>query len=71
MLNGGVCPFGYLNLKCLEGRQVQSVVASVGGEEVSAISSFSDDKVILTMEEEVILTAGDKMAVEVSFNLLP
>ncbi len=38
-------------------------------EEVSNIASFSDSKVTLTLEDELVLTAGGKMAVEVSFNL--
>ena len=51
-----------------ESWRVQSVVASVGGEVVSTTASFSDDRVSLTLEEEVVLTAGDKMVVEVSVN---
>ena len=65
----GRLPIRIFEFELPEGRRVQSVVASVGGEMVSTTASFSDDKVTLTMEEEVVLTAGDKMAVEVSVNL--
>ncbi|MDE2829794.1 MAG: hypothetical protein OXN20_06730, partial [Gemmatimonadota bacterium] len=65
----GRLPVRVFEFELPKGRRVQSVVASVGGEVVSMTASFSDDRVSLTLEEEVVLTAGNKMAVEVSFNL--
>ncbi|MDE2952987.1 MAG: glucosylceramidase, partial [Gemmatimonadota bacterium] len=65
----GRLPVRVFEFELPKGRRVQSVVASVGGEVVGTTTSFSDDRVSLTLEEEVVLTAGNKMAVEVSFNL--
>ena len=65
----GRLPIRVFEFELPEGRRVQSVVASVGGEVVGTTTSFGDDKVSLTLEEEVVLTAGNKMAVEVLVNL--
>ncbi len=64
----GRLPVRIFEFELSEGRRVQSVVASGGGEVISTTVSFSDDIVSLTLKEEVVLTAGDKMTVEVLFN---
>ena len=65
----GRLPVRIFEFELPEGRRVQSVVASVGGEVVSTTASSGESKVTLTMEEEVVLTAGNKMVIEASFNL--
>ena len=65
----GRLPIRLFEFELSESWHAQSVVVSVGGEVVSMTASFSDGKVSLTLEEEVVLTAGDKMVIRVSVNL--
>ena len=64
----GCLPVRIFEFELPESRRVQSVVASVGGEMIRTTASFGDSKVTLTMEEKLVLTAGDKMVIEVLGN---